>query len=171
MKKMPDYQNGLVYKIVSNNPEDANIYIGSTVDFKTRQKCHKSDCNNEKRKCYNFKIYKYIRANGGWENFTMILIKYTPCNTRKELTKHEQKAYIEFGATLNGKSPSQTQQEYRQENKAKIKEYDKEYRQLNKAKIKEKQKEYYQANKAKIKEKKKEHYQANMETSMHNVII
>ena len=53
-----------LYKIYKEG--DNNFYIGSTENMYDRKRQHKSDCKIE-----DFKIYKYIRANGGWNNWKM----------------------------------------------------------------------------------------------------
>jgi hypothetical protein len=36
---------------------------------------HKNACNNETYKNYYFNVYKFIRDNGGWDNWDMIEIE------------------------------------------------------------------------------------------------
>ena len=90
MPKNIDYQKSLIYKIVCNDTKIKNIYIGSTTNFKQRKSAHKISCNSVNCRY----VYKVIRDNGGWNNWSMILIDYTPCNTKLELLKIERE-YIE----------------------------------------------------------------------------
>ena len=62
-------QDYTFYKIYKNGCEN---YIGSTVNYRKRKNYHKSCCNNEKSINYNFPVYKYIRENGGREDWNMI---------------------------------------------------------------------------------------------------
>jgi hypothetical protein len=66
--------NIVIYKIICNNSDITNIYIGRTSNFKRRKNVHKSRCNDENNKCYNLKIYRIIREHGGFDNWSMIII-------------------------------------------------------------------------------------------------
>ena len=105
-----------------------------------------------------------IRDNGNWENWNMIKICDYPCNNRRQAEHKEDKYMLELKANMNMVRASRTQQEYRDDNKDKIKEYNKEYRDDNKDKIKqwrdnnkEKDKEYRENIKGKKKEYDKEY--------------
>jgi hypothetical protein len=157
---MPNYQNGLVYKI-QHNSIDELLYVGSTTEFTKRKHLHKSKCKND-----TSKKYVMIRENGGWENFTMTLVKYFPCNTKRELEAEEEKVRRELNASLNSIRSYRTEQElnnYYQDNKEHIKEQKKQYYQDNKEQINEYKKQYYQDNKEQINEKDKQYYQDNKE--------
>ena len=43
------YENGLIYKIVCNDPNITDCYIGSTTNIVKRRQSHKSACNNKKQ--------------------------------------------------------------------------------------------------------------------------
>ena len=146
------YKNGVIYKIFCKDSAIKDIYIGSTCDLKKRKRHHKSDCNNEKNRGYNYYVYRFIRDNGGWDNFQMIeLIKY-PCDTKRELELKEREYLEVLSATLNKNIPSRSQ-----------KESHKAYRFANKEHLNEKSKKHYQANKEEINEKSKKRYEANKE--------
>ena len=175
MPRLPiDYSKTIIYKIVCNDLNITDIYVGSTTDFIRRKWQHKSSCNNEKSKKYNRKVYQTIRQNGGWENFTMVEIEKYPCIDSNEAHIRER-YYLELlNANLNIKIPSRTTKEYKQKygevNKDKIAERKKKYREANKEKIKqyyvdnkEKRKQYREANKEKIAEQKKKYNEANKE--------
>ena len=73
-----DYSKTIIYKLVHKEDYDnANIYIGSTSNFRQRKSHHKSSCNNEKDKRYHQKNYQSIRDNGGWNEWKMIEIENT----------------------------------------------------------------------------------------------
>ena len=151
-----NYRNTIIYKIVCKDLTKTDIYVGHTTDFRTRKNHHKSRCNNEKNAKYNFKVYQYIRANGGWDNFDMIEIeKYVECNDVNEAKKREQYWYKELNAKLNSICPSRTQKEYVEENYYELNKdekliKDKEYKKINKEYIKQQSKEYYEENRSKI---------------------
>ena len=60
-----NYENTVIYKIVCNDLNITDCYVGSTTDFTTRKSHHKSSCNNETDSRYHLKVYKMIRDNGG----------------------------------------------------------------------------------------------------------
>ena len=138
---MPNYQNGLIYKLCCKDTDITDIYIGSTTSFRHRKKQHKSDCNNEKRHAYNYDVYKFIRENGGWENWDMILIEYYKCDTKLELEKREREVIENLKPSLNQFIPTRTNKEYKEEYKEQYKEYYKNYYEKNKEYFKEKAKE------------------------------
>jgi len=159
---MPKYENGVIYKLKHNlDYDDENIYIGSTTNFKHRKNDHKTCCNNINQKGHNLKVYKYIRENGGFDEWIMIQIQEYPCNSKKELETRERYYIDLFKSTLNKVIPTRTDKEYKQNNCDKIAEYLKEYRQNNRDKITEKRKVFYQDNRDKILEKNKEYRQNN----------
>ena len=164
-----DYSKSLIYKIVCNDTNIKNVYIGSTTSFSDRKQRHKTTCNKENCNGYNYPLYTFIRTNGGWDNWDMVLLDYTPCNTKLELHKIERE-YLEkqdSNLVLNKMIPSRTIKEWTEDNKDKLNEYRKQYREANKDKMKEYHieyreankeylKEYREANKDKIKEKQSE---------------
>jgi hypothetical protein len=160
---MPDYSKTIIYKLMCNDENITDFYIGHTTDFNVRKGGHKSYCNNINKKEYNFKVYKFIRENGGWCNWQMIKIEHYPCNNKKEAEQRERYWVEELKATLNAQIPSRDQKEYKEQNADKIKEYKKEYYEQNADKIKEYKKEYREQNANKIKKQKKEYYEKNAE--------
>jgi len=160
---MPNYSKTVIYKIFCKDSNVTNIYIGSTTNFNKRKSKHKNDYYNENSRIYNCKVYQYIRENGGFSNFEMVIIEEYPCNNKKEVLERERYFIKELKASLNTEIPGRTVKEYYQDNKEKIKENRKDYYQDNKEKIKENRKDYYEINKEKIKEKDKEYYLNNKE--------
>jgi len=172
---MPNYNNTVIYKIKHNEDyDDLNIYVGSTTNFRLRKHQHKSDCNNENRKKYNLKIYKYIRDNGGWDQFVMVLIEEYSCNSNNEKEIRERYHIDILKPKLNKIIPGRTHKEYYEDNKELILKNHKEWRDNNKDKKKEIDKIYRKNNKKKIKEwhntnnhreqaktRSKEHYKNN----------
>ena len=66
------------------------IYVGSTNDYESRFRDHKSDCFNEKCRAYNMKVYHFIRQYG-WDNFVFEVIEVLDdTTTDKELLIREQ---------------------------------------------------------------------------------
>jgi hypothetical protein len=158
MPKIPiDYSKTIIYKIVCNDLNVKDCYVGHTTDMTKRKWGHKSVCNNEKNKGHNHKIYKIIRENGGWDNWNMLLVEKFPCKDKYDACKREREVYEEIDAKMNTVRPYLTQEEIKQYHK----QYDKQYYQINKEYKKEKFKEYNQANKQKISAYKKKYREAN----------
>ena len=155
--KMPlNYQNSVIYKICCKDPEIKDIYVGSTTSFKRRMSNHKSICNNEKSNDYNLPVYRFIRDNGGFDNWSVVKIRDVCCKDKYDLEAEERKEFEKLGATLNSQYPQRRMKEYREDNKEIIKKKDKVYYEDNKNEILEKAKEYREKNREKILEKKKE---------------
>ena len=153
MTKVPiNYKNALIYKICCNDPNITDIYIGSTTNFYQRKRAHKCNCNNSNSRGYNLHVYKFIRDNGGWENWRMLLLEFYECNNKLELFRREGELIRELKPTLNKFIAGQTLKEYREKNKDKLKQNFKKYRDNNKDKIKENDKKNRDKNKDKIKE-------------------
>ena len=131
------YNKTVFYKIVCKDENVNEIYIGHTTNFKNRLKCHKSNCNNPKAKEYNFKVYNFIRGNGGWDNFKMVIIEECNLENKREAEEHETYQTNILDAKLNSQKPTRNKQKYREDNKEKIKKYEKQYREDNKDKIRE----------------------------------
>jgi hypothetical protein len=96
---------------------------------------HKHSCNTGKHRCYNQKIYQYIRDNGGWDNWNMIEIEKYPCNDKREAEAREVYWQSDFNAKLNAIRAYRTEEQQQ--------EYNKVYREKKRDYIKEHQKEYY----------------------------
>ena len=110
--------------------------------FKQRKAKHKNTVNNDKTKGYNFKLYKTIRDNGGWDNWTMVMIEKYPCNDSMEASKRERYYYELLNADLNVYVPSRSINEYQKQYYLKNKDYHTNYYLKNKDKIKNDTKAY-----------------------------
>ena len=157
-----DYSRTVIYVIKCKDDNITEEYIGSTIDFIKRKCQHKNTCNNENNKKYNFKIYKFIRENGGWENWIMLEVEKYPCQDKNEAHKREEEIRIDRKTKLNsrkafvGKTKEEYDKIYYEENKNKIKEQCKNYYEENKKQILEYQKQYNEKNKEYYKEQKKQ---------------
>ena len=138
---MVNYQNGLIYKIVCNDLRVKETYYGSTTNFNQRVKQHKRTCNNINDKGYNEPKYKFIRENGGWSEWSMILIKDFPCNSKRELEREERYEMEKDDNRLNSCLPTRTPKEYREDNREELKEIRKKSYENNKEEILEGKKE------------------------------
>jgi hypothetical protein len=162
MPKTPiNYENTIIYKIVCKDLSITDCYVGHTTDFIRRKQQHKNCCDNQNNKKYYRKVYKYIRDNGGWDNFDMIMIEKYSCKNKYEAHSRERYWIETLNAKLNIAIPTRTKQEYCKDNKDEIKEYRKIYYEDNKDDIIEKSKAYYKDNIVEIKEYRKIYYQDN----------
>ena len=63
--KQVDYSKTIIYKIVCNDLNIKDCYVGHTTDFRTRKSTHKSHCNNPNDKKHHINLYQFIWNNGG----------------------------------------------------------------------------------------------------------
>jgi len=129
-RKEINYLNTIIYKFVCNDLNIKDTYVGHTTDFIKRKATHKSVCHNLDNKSYNLKVYKTIRENGGWVNWSMIEIEKYPCGDSNEACSRERYWYELLNANMNTVCPTF--------NVEKRKEYEKEYYDNNKKKFNEK---------------------------------
>tara|TARA_R110001592_G_scaffold216613_1_gene470236 strand:- start:10 stop:543 length:534 start_codon:yes stop_codon:yes gene_type:complete len=107
-----NYSNGMIYKICCKDVTIKEVYVGSTINFKNRKNFHKNATVNPNNNDYKLPRYKFIRDNGGWENWDMVLIKKFSCDDKMDLKKEEDKIMREEGATLNSNKAIWNIEEY-----------------------------------------------------------
>ena len=61
-----------IYKIKCKDPNITEFYVGCTKHLKRREKEHSIVCRGGKN---SLKLYEFIRANGNWQNWEMIIIE------------------------------------------------------------------------------------------------
>lgn len=154
-----DYSKGKVYKITHDRLSD--VYIGSTVNLLSKRMAVHRYTSTKK----GSKFYDFVKGNGGWDGFKIILVETYPCNSKEELRSREEFWRVELGATLNERycfghdkeRYAEQTKEYRQhpEVKERIAETRKEY--LQRPDVKERIAEYKQ--RPEVKEKKREYNQ------------
>lgn len=143
------YQKGCIYKIACKDPSITDCYVGSTTNFTKRKSKHKHYCKNPNTKKYNFKVYKFIRENGDWDNWEMILLEDFPCENNNQLKKRERDYLEELEASLNSICPYLTEEEAKYYKKTYQHEYSKIYRENNRDKLRLYKKEWRQKQKDK----------------------
>ncbi len=120
-----DYSKTVIYKLVCNDLNVTDCYVGHTTNFVKRKYAHKNTCNKESDKAYNYKVYQMIRTNGGWDNWSMIQIEPYPCNSSQDATARERYYYELLKPSMNmqtpGRSKSETNKEYKKINAETIK--------------------------------------------------
>ena len=82
-------------------------YVGSTSNYAQRIIEHKSYCNNPRSGNYNYKVYKYIRVNGGFDNWGFTILEHVDNEeySKIELLQMEMNFIEEHGASLNTQKP------------------------------------------------------------------
>jgi len=100
-----DYSNTIIYKITCNDPNVTDSYVGHTTNFVQRKYAHKNGVTNEKSPCYNLKLYRTIRDNGGWDSWKMEMVQFYNCKNIYEAKIKEQEHYTELKASLNSIEP------------------------------------------------------------------
>ena len=152
-----------VYKIVCKDTSIKDTYLDKTKNFKRCQIRHKYRYDNN----YDIKLYKFIRENGGYDNFEFVII-----SVDDYYNKIKEQMYIDLvRPTLNSTDSfhqdleSQKKESraisaiYIIENKEKIKEYKKNYWIQNRESINKKSRENY----VKYAQRRKEYREANKE--------
>ena len=128
---MPNWNQTKIYKLICKDLNIIDCYVGSTTNWNKRKIQHRSCCVNSKIKNYYQKKYDYIRKNGGFENFNMILIEEYPCNNSLEARLREKYWQEFYNAQLNMKYAYYNSKEYHKNyykiNCEKLKNYQKEH--------------------------------------------
>ena len=148
-----DYKNGKIYTIRSHQTD--KIYIGSTTQpLSKRLSYHKTQykqyLNGKSPFITAYDILQY-------EDAYIELLEEYPCDNREQLFKKEGELIRGGSNCVNKRIEGRTNKQYKEDNKDKIKEYQKEYNEQNK----EQKKEYYQQNKDKILQQQKEYREQN----------
>ena len=99
-KNEMNYNNTIIYKIVCNDINVKDLYVGHTTNFKQRKNCHRSECNMNLGKKYEI-MNKY----GGWNNWSMVVIENYPGKNRLEAEAKERYWIETLKANLNSIIP------------------------------------------------------------------
>ena len=110
-RKEIDYSRCLIYKLCCDDPSIRDEYYGHTTDKTKRKGKHKHSCCNENSKDGNYYVYQFIRENGGWDNWSMIVVEEYPCENRNQAELRERYWIETQRATLNKRIPTRTRQE------------------------------------------------------------
>lgn len=158
-----------IYKIVCKNEEITDCYVGRTKDCTKRFQQHKTVCYNENKVSFNYRLYKTIRENGGFENWNIVEVETIEHEDADKTTPAEKEGFWfnELNATLNNNVPGRCKKEsckmWAEKNTEYRKIYAEKYRAENKEKIAEKTAVYYQENKEKSKAHTKKWVEDNRE--------
>lgn len=109
---------GIVYKLAMSE-SDNTVYVGSTTNLRRRKHNHASTSLHAPSK-----VYQYIRANGGFDNFDLFEIERIEFTNKQQLYERERFHLEQFrnsGITiLNKNIPSRTNKQYYEDNKTDI---------------------------------------------------
>jgi hypothetical protein len=92
-------------------------------------------------------VYKEIRENGGWDNYSMVEVEKYPCKDKNEARSRERYWYENLNSQLNMIFPQRSLVEWYQANK-------------------EEKHQYYEDNKVQILIRAKENYEKNKEAKI-----
>jgi hypothetical protein len=124
---------------------------------------HKHACNIETDKKHHLNVYKYIRENGGWDNWVIRPLEEFKCETtiqsriREQYWVDSKNAKLNmFKAYISEEQRKIQDRQYDLDNKDRIRERKQKYY-INNV---EQKKQYYEDNKEHIKEIHANHYQS-----------
>ena len=93
------------YKLRHATDNTKQCYVGSTKNFAKRKWNHKYDCNNPNSKAYDVKVYTYLRANDGYDNWCFDVLEQKDMSTRDRYIR-EGMLIAQHNATLNVQVPA-----------------------------------------------------------------
>jgi len=96
------YQKSKIYKIFCLDPSVTDTYVGSTLNLQKRKSYHKYSCNTNNSNQY---LYRFIRDNGGFDNWEFELLETFPCWGRCQLLIRENYWWNKIQPTLNINTP------------------------------------------------------------------
>jgi len=106
-----DYSKTVIYKMVCDDINIKDIYVGHTTSFTKRKAEHKAKYCQEKSKEYSKLLYQFMREHGGWDKFTMVEIEKYPCTDGNEARARERYWFEILQPSLNRYRPSITKEE------------------------------------------------------------
>jgi hypothetical protein len=171
-KKSYNIKNTKIYMLFGFKPDGTKLtfYGSTTQNLRLALSDHIRSYNENRRNTSSKQIIEL-------GNYEIMLLEEFICNSIEELNSRKQ-FYIINNECVNKVIPLRTPEEYRIQNKEKIREKNKKYNEKkkneiiekqklyiiqNKEKIKQKRKEYREKNIDKIKEKRKEYYEKNID--------
>lgn len=126
-KKSPkekDWSKCVIYQITCKDTAVKSSYVGHTVNIYKRTSSHKSKANNAEMRGAKNKLYEAIRANGGWDNWkVMICEDYKECTCDEEARIRERMWTDKLNTDLNTNRAHVTEAENKESVKKAIKTY------------------------------------------------
>ncbi len=109
-------REGHIYKLCCDGVDE--FYIGSSFDMEDRKRTHKTKCNNPNSNRYNLKVYQYIRANGGYDNWKYEILVEKEFENKRELENKEQECIKLLNPSLNSNNAYRTEEDMKLQRKA-----------------------------------------------------
>jgi hypothetical protein len=102
IKKFRDIEaNAIIYILCCKDETINETYVGHTFkSIETRAYHHRKTCENPKYKYHNKKLYRFIRANGGFDNFDINVLE-SGIMTKSQALFNEQKWIEIYNPSLN----------------------------------------------------------------------
>jgi hypothetical protein len=97
----PNYDNTSIYMIYCNDDNIKDIYIGYTTDIKGRMSVHRRCTHNQANKSFSTRMYKFIRDNGGWNNWSYRIIENYKCFNKNDAITKEKYWINYYNPSLN----------------------------------------------------------------------
>jgi hypothetical protein len=108
---MTNIQEASFYKIFLKS-DPTKFYVGSTYKISSRKSHHKKNTNNKVSKLYWTKLYKFIRDNGGWDNFQLELLYKASFETKQKRLIEEQAIITILNPPLNSVKACKCPEDY-----------------------------------------------------------
>lgn len=158
------HRKGLTVRDIYDE-ENGEHYIGSTRRTAHRRMIeHKKNYNLQHDEHHNYKLYKYIKDNGNFDNWECSVIEIHDNLTKKEAFMHEKWLIEIYKSQLNEIHPFTTHEERRQQcRKSYYKYHDKMKKRgrdnyiINKDKIKEQHRQNWKNNNVECREKQRKY--------------
>jgi len=101
-RKKTDYSKIVIYKIVCNDKNVTDFYVGYTSNYSVKIYIHKIESydNDVNVREKNKKLYNLLNNNGGWYNFTASKIEDYSCHN--SIQARDRVRYWENELIING---------------------------------------------------------------------
>ena len=74
-KNKINYTYTIIYRLICNDINVIETFVDQTTEFTKTENKHKSMYYNPQCKTYNCNLYKFIRENGGFKNWSMVQVE------------------------------------------------------------------------------------------------
>ena len=96
------YSNTNFYKVVSKDLNTKHCYVGYTTDFRRRATERSRKRLLPLLNSPNSMLYDFVKKNGGWANFEMVLLETRKCDGVLDAQRIRRTFIEELNATLHG---------------------------------------------------------------------
>ena len=117
-----DYSRCCFYRLVSLDPTITETYVGHTTNAVRRKQKHKNSCTDVNDRGHNYKVYKFIRAHGGWSAWEMQVFEHLAVADVVAARLREQFWTKHYNAQLNSNVPGRTGEQYYRDHHTRLRE-------------------------------------------------